>query len=150
MPKLNSGLYVLLWISSSCFSSGLLASSSFGDVFAEVVSVYDGDTLRVNIPSYPPIIGKNISIRISGVDTPEIRGKCEQEKRLAEIAKKFVMNALSGAEKVELRNIQRGKYFRIVADVYVDGVNLGDSLIRNGFAVSYGGGRKKYSLVRII
>lgn len=144
MPKLNSGLCALLWISSFCFSSGLLASS-YGDVFAEVISVYDGDTLRVNIPNYPPIVGKNISIRISGVDTPEIRGKCVQEKRLAKIAKTFVTKALSGAEKVELRNIQRGKYFRIVADVYVDGDNLGQELIKNKLAVHYSGGKKMHS-----
>lgn len=46
----------------------------------EVVYIYDGDTFRVNISSYPDVIGKNMPIRLSGIDTPEIRGKCEKEK----------------------------------------------------------------------
>jgi tRNA G10 N-methylase Trm11 len=34
------------------------------------------------------------------------------------------------------------KYFRILADVYVDGVNLADELIQHGHAKSYDGGTK--------
>jgi endonuclease YncB( thermonuclease family) len=33
-----------------------------------------------------------------------------------------------------LKNIKRGKYFRLIADVYVDGVNLGEQLVRQGHA----------------
>ena len=36
----------------------------------------------------------------------------------------------------------RGKYFRIVADVYGDGRNLTKLLIRSGHAVKYDGGKK--------
>ena len=49
-------------------------------VINEVINVYDGDTFRVNIDEFPPIIGENIAIRILGIDTPEI-----SIKRLAEI-----------------------------------------------------------------
>lgn len=35
---------------------------------SKVISVYDGDTFRVNIDSLPPIVGKNIPIRVNGVD----------------------------------------------------------------------------------
>jgi len=49
---------------------------------------------------------------------------------------------LTIAKVVELRNLQRGKYFRIVADVYADGINVGDQLINEGLAVPYDGGRK--------
>ncbi|MBF0370483.1 MAG: hypothetical protein HQL52_13605 [Magnetococcales bacterium] len=37
---------------------------------------YDGDTIRFDIPGVHPLLGDNISIRVRGVDTPEIRGKC--------------------------------------------------------------------------
>ena len=43
-----------------------------------------------------------------------------------------------------MRNLERGKYFRIVADVYVDGENLADILIDAGMAVRYGGGKKTF------
>lgn len=45
-----------------------------------MVSVYDGDTFKVNIDDYPAIVGEAISIRIRGIDAPEIRGKCLSEK----------------------------------------------------------------------
>ena len=41
-----------------------------------------------------------------------------------------------------LRNTKRGKYFRIVADVYVDNKNLTDILISSGLGVAYDGGTK--------
>ena len=111
-------------------------------VVSKVISVYDGDTFRVDIDSLSPIAGKNIPIRVNGVDTPEIRGKCKYEKRLAYKAKEFVINMLFGAKKIELVNIQRGKYFRIVADVFVDGVSLEQQLLTNGLAYKYSGKKK--------
>lgn len=38
----------------------------------KVVSVYDGDTMRVNVSGWPPVVGQNMPIRVRGVDTPEI------------------------------------------------------------------------------
>lgn len=38
--------------------------------------------------------------------------------------------------------MDRGKYFRIVADVYLDGKNLGDILVKEDHAVAYDGGTK--------
>ena len=40
--------------------------------------------------------------------------------------------------------MKRGKYFRIVADVIVDGENLGDMLIEAGIAKEYIGKKKTY------
>ena len=37
-----------------------------------------------------------------------------------------------------------GKYFRIAADVIVDGENLADMLIEAGMAVRYDGGKKTH------
>jgi len=109
---------------------------------ASVTSIYDGDTFRANLIGYPEIIGNRIGIRINGIDTPEMRGQCQKEKNAAYRAKEFTVAQLRNAKKVELRNMQRGKYFRIVADVYVDGRNLGAMLIKNGLAVPYDGGHK--------
>lgn len=51
---------------------------------SRVVSVYDGDTIRVDIDHWPSIIGDNVPIRLAGLDTPERRGaECEAEKVLA-------------------------------------------------------------------
>ena len=119
------------------------AAPEYGTVtVSKVISVYDGDTFRVDIDSLPPIVGKNIPIRLNGVDTPEIRGKCEHEKDLAIKARDFVRNKLANAKEINLNNLQRGKYFRVVANVMVDGVSLEQELLDKEFAYKYTGGKK--------
>jgi endonuclease YncB( thermonuclease family) len=119
------------------------AKSQYGTVtVSKVISVYDGDTFRVNIDSLPPIVGKNIPIRVNGVDTPEIRGKCQYEKDLALEARDFVRSKLANAKEIKLTNLQRGKYFRVVANVVVDGVSLEQELLDNKLAYEYSGGKK--------
>jgi len=71
-----------------------------------------------------------------------MRGKCEQEKVLARKAKQYTVTMLRNAKTIELRNMQRGKYFRVVADVYADGQSVGEGLVREGLAVVYDGGKK--------
>jgi len=111
-------------------------------IVSKVISVYDGDTFRVDIDSLPPIVGKNIRIRLNGIDTPEIQGKCQYEKDLALKARDFVRNKLANAKEIKLTKLQRGKYFRVVADVYVDGVSLEQELLENKLAYKYTGGKK--------
>ena len=121
----------------------LQAAPEYGTVIvSRVISVYDGDTFRVDIDSLPPIVGKNIPIRLNGVDTPEIRGKCKYEKDLAIKARDFVRNKLANAKEIKLNNLQRGKYFRVVANVMVDGVSLEQELLDNELAYKYTGGKK--------
>ena len=120
-----------------------LKDINFDDVIIDkIISIYDGDTFRANIKSYPKIVGYKMSIRILGIDTPEIRAKCEKEKDLAQDAKKLTVSLLRGAKLIKLKNVKRGKYFRILADVYADGVSVADELIKNDFAVKYDGGTK--------
>lgn len=109
----------------------------------EVLRVYDGDTFFVNIKGWPPIVGENIGIRIRGIDTPEIRGKCPKEKELAVKARDFVNDLLSNASSIQLHNIERGKYFRVIADVLVDGIQLRAAIQESSFGRSYQGGSRR-------
>jgi micrococcal nuclease len=119
------------------------AAPEYGTVIvSRIINVYDGDTFRVDIDLLPPIVGKNIPIRLNGVDTPEIRGKCKYEKDLAIKARDFVRNKLANAKEIKLNNLQRGKYFRVVANVMVDGVSLEQELLENELAYKYTGGKK--------
>jgi micrococcal nuclease len=122
---------------------GSVLATEYGSaIVAKIISVYDGDTFRADIANWQAIAGKNIGIRVNGIDTPEIRGKCPQEKELAIQARDVARQVLQDASVVELRHIQRGKYFRLVAVVIADGQNLGDLLIGRGLAVPYDGGTK--------
>ena len=128
------------------------------DIYAEYVRNYDGDTVTVDLidlrdidldGTYKPL-WDNIGIRVAGVDTPEMRGKCSAEKNLARVAKQFVKDALIDAEFIAIRNAKRGKYFRIVGDIIInpgtpEEVNLKDLLLDAELAVPYNGGRKTKS-----
>jgi micrococcal nuclease len=119
-------------------------SKSFGNYEGAVyLKNYDGDTVRFNLPGYPPIVGNDIRVRVNGIDTPEIKGKCEKEKYEAQQARDMVTDILKDAKKITLNNMKRGKYFRIAADIIVDGESLADLLVEAGMAVKYDGGKKK-------
>ena len=131
---MNPKLFTLLLI-PTLFHSPIHAKS-FGNYEGAIyVRNYDGDTITFNLPGLHPIIGEKISIRVNGIDTPEIKGKCEKETYDAKQAKEMVADILKDAEVVILKNMERGKYFRIAADVIVDGESLGDMLIEAGMAV---------------
>ena len=121
-------------------------SKDYGDYQGAVyVSNYDGDTIKFDLPGLHPIIGNKINIRVNGIDNPEIRGKCEQEKYSAEQAREMVADILKDAEKIDLKNMERGKYFRIAADVFADGESLAEMLVEAGMAVRYEGGKKNHN-----
>jgi len=126
-------------------STTVNAKQKFGDYEGAIyVSNYDGDTITFNLPNLHPIIGKKISIRLNGIDTPEIKGKCEKEKYDAEQVREMVRDILKDAEKITLKNMQRGKYFRIASDVIVDGESLGNMLVEAGMAIRYDGRKKTH------
>lgn len=124
--------------------SSIAGEKTYGSVtVTHVNSVYDGDTFRCDVDDWSPILGDNIGIRINGIDTPEMRDKRPYVKTHAIKARDHVRKRLRDASVIELRNIQRGKYFRVVADVYVDGENLADEMIELGYAHPYDGGKKQ-------
>jgi len=125
------------------------ASTTFGNLpVTQLHNVIDGDTIRVTIGSVHPLLGDRIKVRVKDIDTPEIRDwkygyKCQQELELGLEAKRVAEEFLEDAEDIELRNVSRGKYFRIAADVYVDEKNLSDVLLDQGLAHVYIGGKGK-------
>lgn len=109
----------------------------------EVVAVYDGDSFTANVPGWPPIVGERIGVRVRGVDTPELRGRCQGEIEAARAAKRFTVEKLRGARVVDLQRIERGKYFRLIAEVWVDGQRLDLLLIQAGHGYPYFGGKRR-------
>jgi len=106
--------------------------------------VIDGDTFKVNIPNVPAVFGHDLSIRIAGIDTAPIRyQKCLNEAKWGEAARDELRRILNEAKIIELKNMERGKFFRIVADVYADGANVGDLLMIKGLAMPYDGNGEK-------
>ena len=125
------------------------AAPTYGNLpVTQLHNVIDGDTIKVTIGSVHPLLGERINIRVRDIDTPEIRKwrygyKCQQELELGLDAKRVAEVFLDGTESIELRNVSRGKYFRIAADVYVGERNLSDLLLEQGLAHVYIGGKGK-------
>lgn len=114
----------------------------------DVISVYDGDTMTIQIPLLPDVFGANLSVRILGIDTPEIRSTCElntqriKETEFAKQVRDYLIAKIAQSQRVVLTDLGRDKYFRLLATVTIDGVALSDELIAKGMAVPYDGGTK--------
>jgi len=109
----------------------------------KVVKVYDGDTITIasKLP-YSESEMYRFSVRLNGIDCPEIRGKTEDEKECAQLAKEELTKLLMD-NIVELKNLQTEKYGRILADVYINGLHINNHMIERRLAVKYDGGTKK-------
>ena len=121
----------------------LINAQNFDDV--KVISVYDGDTFKVNLPCKEDIFCKDISVRVNGIDTPEIKGKNSCEKQKAKEAQALTKSVLNKGPVI-LKNCKRDKYFRLLCDVSVlgknQGYNLSEELINANLAVEYHGETK--------
>ncbi|MGB0750188.1 MAG: thermonuclease family protein [Magnetospiraceae bacterium] len=103
--------------------------------------VYDGDTFTADATPWPKVTIR-VSVRLRGVDTPELRGKCEAEKAKARAARDALKELLQSAP-VTITNIERGKYAgRVVADVWAGDVNAAEVLIAEGLGRPYDGGKR--------
>lgn len=92
---------------------------------ATVVSVGDGDTLRVQGQGNP------VTIRLACVDAPETNQTFGPEALLR------LRQLLSTGQPVEVRAIERDRYDRTVAEIYSNGQSVGLQLVREGYAVVY-------------
>ena len=137
-----------------------------------IIKVYDGDTItlatslyiKTRLPKNPtPNIDIDqeyqhldyevysdvefktyrMTIRLAGIDTPEIKGKTEKEKQLAKQAQEALEKLLLN-KVVQLKNIKTEKYGRILADVYLDDTHVNEWMINNNYAVKYDGKTKCY------
>jgi endonuclease YncB( thermonuclease family) len=99
------------------------------------LKVWDGDTFRTTFPSQ--------SIRISGIDAPEIKGKCGYERYMAQTAKYRLVKLLqSGEVRIHYEGIDR--YGRSLASVTVDGKDVGENLVADGLARVWSGRRESW------
>ena len=113
--------------------------SSFPNV--EMVRNYDGDTFVVNLKDLPPVFGYNVSVRIRGIDTAEIKGRRLCEKYDA-IEARDELSKLLLSKKLDLVDCSRDKYFRLLCDVKSSGVDVKMFMLNHKYAVSYDGETK--------
>ena len=105
---------------------------------AKVYKVYKGEevySFRCDVKGWPAIIGRDIPVRVAGVQAPDIVAGQKIANKFFQVQTiKFLNEFLSTAKNVELKNIRRGKDFCLVADVIADSNSVADLLIEKGFA----------------
>jgi micrococcal nuclease len=106
---------------------------------ANVVRVYDGDTIWVDIDLGFGLWMKNQSIRLANINTPEVRGA---EKVEGFVSRDRVIQILEESDnKCVLKTTLdgRGKYGRILAEIFVKNEtrSINEMLLAEGLAVIY-------------
>lgn len=108
----------------------------------KVIKVYDGDTITIasklpydNSPVY------RFSVRLLGIDSPEMKSKTSTEKQLA-LTSRDALTGLIMDKIIHLKNISTEKYGRVLADVYLDDLHINQWMIDNHYAITYDGGTK--------
>jgi micrococcal nuclease len=123
----------------------LISSSVLSEEYDyKILRVIDGDTLMIEAPFLPKPLKPEISLRISGVDTPEkdFRAQCDRENKLAHDASEFTKNLINNSKNYKIIILGQDKYFRLLGDIMIDGKLLSKELIEHKLAVEYYGDKK--------
>ena len=113
---------------------------------AKLDRVVDGDTIDVNID-----LGFDISVhkrvRLAGINAPESRTKDLEEKKKGLASKARLIELLDKGDLV-VESKELGKYGRVIGDltIYPDNldlpININETLVDEGHAVEYDGGKR--------
>jgi len=97
-----------------------------------VIKVYDGDTITVDIDLGFKISMHKQKIRLSRINTPEVRGP---EKAQGIVSRDWLRERILGKEIMLVTyKDKKGKYGRWLADIWIDDVCINDELVRKGLA----------------
>ncbi len=127
-----------------CLFCALFWGGAAVAVPAVVDYIFDGDTFSAGV-KLEDDVQITVRVRLINIDTPEMNGKCNAEKVMAQSAKDLLAILLPRGTVVDLQNIKDDKYLgRINANVILsDGRDVGDVMIDSGLARPYKGERRK-------
>lgn len=135
MLKFASLFLASVFISGPVYAKEILD----GPFDFELVEVIDGDTFRAKVKIW---LGQTVTVkvRLKGVDTPEMNGKCAAEKELARQAKAFAEKWLK-ENQTQLVNVHYGTYAgRVLATTrQPDCTTLSTALLSQKLAKPYRG-----------
>jgi endonuclease YncB( thermonuclease family) len=143
--------FLSLTVAALLLSPPLYATEALPDFtnkYAGIVtSVYDGDTVTMNVSVWANQTVE-AKVRLKGIDTPEIRGKCPEEKELAikarEFLKEMTLNKFTILEAIPYTGAPTGKFGRVIGTLYTPfNKNINQMLVDKGLARIYIGGIRR-------
>lgn len=111
---------------------------------AKIERIVDGDTLDVVFDLGFDVLLR-ARIRMFGIDTPESRTRDEVEKKFGLASKQYLKDRVSKAQTVICKTHvadARGKFGRVLGEIWCDGVNVNQAMVNEGYAVAYFGENK--------
>ena len=107
----------------------------------DVYDCYDGDTFKmiVTIPSTD--IKVRVTCRMEGYDSPEVRTRNKNEKKLGIFARDRLREKILN-KKINAKCGKADKYGRLLVRVTVDDIDINNYMIDNNLGHPYGGGTK--------
>jgi len=97
-----------------------------------VSSIYDGDTITVDIDLGFHVQMKKEKFRLYRINTPEVRGL---EKEQGYVSRDWLRERILNKKIVIVTHKdKKGKYGRWLADVWIDDVCINDELVEEGLA----------------
>ena len=123
---------------------GRAAQTLPGPFSFEVLQVIDCDTFRARVPIWLDQT-VTVKIRLSCVDTPDMKGKCPAETARAKLARDFAVTWLQ-QDDLRLVNVRYGTYAgRVLATAQTaEGVTLSQALLQAELAQPYRGRRAQW------
>lgn len=111
----------------------------------DIIRVIDGDTVVITAPFLPAPFEKELSLRISDINTPEIHlAKCDKERKLAEEVKEYITGRIEKSTKTVIVIHGWGKFGgRVIGDILLNGNKLSKILLDKGYAEEYDGTGKR-------
>ena len=110
----------------------------------KMVKVIDGDTIDVDIDLGFGVWMQKQRIRLYGIDTPESRTSDLEEKKYGLAAKDFLIKwTNAGGLTLKTHKDDRGKFGRILGEIWCFDTNVNEKMIEEHHAVRYMGQSKE-------
>ena len=110
----------------------------------KMVKVVDGDTIDVDIDLGFGVWMRNQRIRMHGIATPESRTRDLEEKKYGLAAKAFLIKwTNAGGLTLKTHKDDRGKFGRILGEIWCFDTNVNEKMIEEHHAVRYMGQSKE-------
>jgi CubicO group peptidase (beta-lactamase class C family)/endonuclease YncB( thermonuclease family) len=110
---------------------------------SKIIEVTHGDKLIVDIAEPHEFAGSNIKVSLKDIDAPDATRSCPKQMELGLKAKDYVAQKLEDASSIKLTNLRKTNT-KIIAQVIVDGLDLGEELVSKGYASEEYGYWKPY------